>query len=227
MATPAYAGLVSTASVDALYFRRDEKGVLEQSIDALEIRLKENPKEFDSLWRLSRSLVRRGERLTVKKKKIAEFARAEKIAGEAVKIREDHAEAHYWYGISLGRLGQTRGIMRSLFMIGPMKKRMRRVLALDSHHSGAYHVLGEMYRQLPGFVGGSKRLSVENLEKALKYGPNHTSHYPALAESYIDAGRNKDAITVLKAIMDIKTPADPPEAPGHREDARLLLESLH
>jgi len=178
------------------------------------------------MWRLSRSLVRRGERLEKKKEKIAAFSRAEKGLAAALNIRDDAAEVHFWHGIALGRLGQTRGIMRSLFMIGPMKTRMRRVLALDPRHSGAYHVLGELYHQLPRLVGGSKRLAVENLEKALEYGPNHSSHYPALAEVYLAAGRKKDAIRVLEAFEGITRPADPPELAGHRKNVRRLLQRL-
>ncbi len=226
LAAPAYAQVASTAAIDALYFRRNEPGNLEKTIVALETRLREDPKEFDSLWRLGRSLVRRGERLEKKKEKIAVYARAEKEVEAALNLRDNDAEAHFWHGIAMGRLGETRGIMRSLFMIGPMKKRMRRVLALNPKHSGAYHVLGELYRQLPRFVGGSNRLSVENLEKAVEYGPNHTSHYPALAEAYLQAGRKKDALAVLKAISDVEHPADPPEAAGHYEDAARMLKKL-
>jgi tetratricopeptide (TPR) repeat protein len=223
---PTAAQLPSTAAIDALYFSRDKPGSLAKSIEDLEFRLKDNPREFDSLWRLSRSLVRRGERLDRKKDKIAAFARAEKLAAEAASIREDRAEAHYWHGIALGRHGQTRGIMRSVFMIGPIKERMARVLALDGRHSGAYHVLGEMYRQLPGFLGGSKSLAVANLEKALEYGPDHTAHYPALAEAYLDADRLEDAVRVLEAVAAVARPADPAEAAAHRADAREILKRL-
>lgn len=219
-ASPAKA--LSTATVDGLYFSRDLPGKLEATLGPLEA----EPENPDALWRLGRSWIRLGERLEGKKPRIQAFERAENALDRAIKLDASNPEAHYWRGIALGRIGQTRGILKSLFMVGPIKRGMRRVLELDPKHSGAHHVLGEMYRQLPGFAGGSHSLAVEELEKALALGPDHTAHYPALAQAYLDAGRREDAIRVLKALDAVAAPADPPEAPGHREDARRMLDAL-
>jgi tetratricopeptide (TPR) repeat protein len=225
-AAPAGASGFSTATVDALYFSRDLPGNLEKTVAMLAAQREREPKNPEVLWRLGRSLVRVGEKETVRNKKLAAFKRAMGHIEAAIELDDANPDSHFWHGIALGRRGQTKGIMRSLFMIRPMKRRMRRVLELDPKHSGAHHVLGEMYRQLPGFAGGSRTRAVAELEKALELGPDHTSHYPALAEAYIAAGRKEDAIRVLKALDSVEKPFDPPEASGHREDARRLLESL-
>jgi len=213
---------LSTSTVDSLYFTRDQPGKLEDTLPLLEA----EPDNPEALWRLGRSWVRLGERRDGKKAKLEAFERAKDALDRALKGDAESVEAHYWHGIALGRIGQTRGIMRSLFMIGPMKRGMRRVLELDPKHSGAHHVLGEMYRQLPAFAGGSRALAVAELERALELGPHHTAHYPALAQAYLDAGRREDAIRVLKALDGVKMPADPPDAEGNREEARRLLDAL-
>jgi glycerate kinase len=214
------------AEIDRLYWNRHQGDNLARSVALLEARLKAEPKDAEALWRLGRSLVRVGERQSSKKDKLAAFARAQASAERAVELAPRDAEANFIVGLAMGRLGQTRGIMRSLFMVGPMKKRMRTVLELDPRHAGAHHVLGEMLRQLPAFAGGSKAGAVRELEEAVRLEPAGTSHYPALAQAYVDAGRRDKAAETLQACVKISAPADPADAADDLQECRDTLRRL-
>ncbi|MFH2202122.1 MAG: hypothetical protein ABIJ96_03320 [Elusimicrobiota bacterium] len=211
---------------DDLYFHRHVSGRLDLSVALLEARLKDAPDDALALWRLGRSLVRVGEERTDKKEQIRIFTRAEELIGRSVAIDPESAEAHFWHGLALGRRGEARGMLRSLFMIRPLKKRMRRVLQLDPGHGGAHHVLGRMLFQLPGFAGGSKERAVEELRTALRLAPGYTANYPALAQALRDTGRTAEAREVLKAFFAVREPSDPAVVAGHRVEVESMLAEL-
>lgn len=212
--------------VDSLYFYRHQPGNLEESIKRLEELVVARPGEGDHLWRLGRSLVRFGERQDSKKDKLKAFERAEELCRKAVELKPQDADAHFWLGLAMGKRGQTRGILKSLFLLGPLRREMEAVIKLDPKHGGAYHVLGEMDMQVPGFAGGSKKRAVKNLEKALDLTPNYTAHHPALAEAYMEVGDKEKAIAVLKRAFTVTAPEDPGEFDDNLKDARELLKKL-
>lgn len=211
------------ATIDDLYLHRHIRGNLNRSVEMLEDVLKREPENPEALWRLGRNIVRLGELEPKVEAKIMMFSRAEGMIAKSISLAPGNPEAHFWYGLSLGRNGEARGILKSLFMIGPLKKRMRRVLELDPNHGGAHHVLGRMYFKLPVLAGGSNRKAVEELEKALELSPNYTANYGALAEAYIAVGAEDKAVAVLKRFGGVQEPSDPAVYEEHRKDVSKLL----
>ena len=114
-------------------------------------------------------------------------------------------------------------MMRSLFMVGPLKKRMEGALRLAPCHAPARHVLGELLWQLPGVLGGSKPGARRELEAALACDPAYTAPYPTLAEVYLDAGLKKEAAALLEKAAAVERPADPAEYPENVADLKKLL----
>ena len=57
---------------------------------------------------------------------------------------------YYWKSSNIGRWGQVKGILNSLFKAAPMKELLVKDLSLDANHPDAYFVLGQLYRELPG-----------------------------------------------------------------------------
>ena len=210
------------AAPDADYFRRDQPGRLEASNAALESAPQEDP---EVLWRLARGLVRAGERRADKKAALADYTRAEQLAGMAVSLSSASAESWYWHGVALGKQGEARGMMRSLFMVGPLKKRMEGTLRLAPCHAPAHHVLGELLWQLPGVVGGSKAGARTELEAALDCDPAYTAPYATLAEVYLDAGLKADAAALLRRLQKVDKPADPAEYSENAADLKRVLQS--
>ena len=177
-------------------------------------------------WQEGKALIKRGERRADKAEKLADFRRAEKDLEAAATANPGDALAHFWHGMSLGRLGETQGIMKSLFLIKPIRREMQETIRLDPKHGGAHRVLGEILWQVPGFAGGDKKKALEEFEAAVRLNPEHTSNYAPLAKAYIHFGRKDEAVALLRRVEAIKDPADPEEYSGDLADARRLLAKL-
>ena len=214
------------SQADSLYFHRNVGENLERAISLLKTRLGQHPEDAQALWRLGRSLEKLGERQKGRKKKLAAFGEAERALKRSIELDPNVVDSHFFLGITLGRIGQTRGILKSLFLVGPIRREMRKTLEIDPKHGGAHHVLGEMLRQIPGFAGGSKKQAVEKLEKAIELDPNTTTHYPALAQAYLDAGKPERAKAALQKIFEVKEPADPAEYDDDIKEAKEMLARL-
>ena len=211
------------AEADRLYFHRHQGRNLEDSIALLEARPGGDP---ESLWRLGRSLLRLGERRDTKKEKLGVYVRAEGLLRRAVGLSPRSAEAHYWLGIAMGRRGQTRGVIRSLFLIGPLRRKMRTVLELEPGHGGAHHVLGAMLLEIPAVAGGDKKAAVRELETAARLEPGYSPHFTALAEAYMAVGERGKAKAALERIFAIQQPADPGEYDDNVKEAHEMLGRL-
>lgn len=138
-------------------------------------------------------------------------------------LSSGNADAWYWHGVALGKQGEARGMMRSLFMVGPLKKRIEGALRIAPCHAPAHHVLGELLWQLPGFLGGSKAAARKELEAALACEPAFTAPYSTLAEVYLDAGLKKEAAALLEKATAVARPADPAEYPENVSDLKKVL----
>jgi tetratricopeptide (TPR) repeat protein len=226
LAAPASIPSAALAEADRLYFHRDQSQNLEGSISLLEAQLKIFPDRPALLWRLGRSLVRLGERQDAKPEKLAAYTRAEKLLKKAVELSPRDPQAHYWLGLAMGRRGQVRGILRSLFLVVPLRREMRTVLELDPKNGGAHHVLGEMLMEIPVLAGGDKQQGVKELELAARLEPDYAPHFIDLAEAYLAVGQKAKAKAALERIAVIRSPADPGEYDENIQEAREMLKKL-
>ena len=218
---PGLAVAADLAAVDKLYFHRDQPGKLDESI-----KQSEGAADGESLWRLCRAKIRRGEKWEKKSQRLADYESAKTDCEKSVALSSGSADAHYWLGVSMGRWGQTNGIMKALFMIKPIKREMAETLRLDPNQGGAHHVLGEILWQVPGFAGGDKKKALAEFEAAVQVSPTRTSSYLPLAEAYLYYKRTDDAVRALKSVETIKDPADPAEYPENLADARKLAAEI-
>lgn len=79
-----------------------------------------------------------------------------------VKIDDHNANFHYKYGGALGMKALSVSKLKALGLIGDIKHSFLRAAELNPEHIDTRWALVELYIQLPGIVGGSKR-------KALKF----------------------------------------------------------
>lgn len=220
------ASAADPSAADALYFHRNEPQKLDQALAAYDELLKASPDDPALLWRKGRALMRRGEKQARKAEKLADYLSAEDLLKRSVELGPKDAEAHFFYGVTMGRRGETQGILKSLFLIKPIKKEMAEVLRLDPNHGGAHRVLGEILWQVPGFAGGDKKKAVAEFEDAVRLSPDYTANYEPLAEAYRKYGRKDDAIAVLKKGLAVTSPLDPAAAPDDQADLKKLLDKL-
>lgn len=225
-AAPARAAGVDLQALDQLYWHRNEGKNLDENLRGLDALLAASPEDPELLWRKGRALFRRGEGQARKAEKLADYISAEDFIKRAVDRDPSGADAHFWYGVAMGRRGETQGILKSLFLIKPIRREMQETLRLDPGHGGAHRVLGEILWQVPGFAGGDKKKALAEFETAVRLSPNYTANYQPLAEAYVRYGRKAEAISLLKRLETITQPSDPAAYPGDLSDAKMLLATL-
>ena len=80
--------------------------------------------------------------------------------------KNDHsANYHYKYGGALGMKALDVSKIKALTLIGDIKRSFLRAAELDKSHIDTRWALVELYMQLPGIVGGSKKKSLKYAEE--------------------------------------------------------------
>lgn len=77
-----------------------------------------------------------------------------------VEANDSNANYHYKYGGVLGMKALSVSKFKALSIIGDVKKAFKKAADLDPKHIDARWALVELYMQLPGIVGGSKKKSL-------------------------------------------------------------------
>lgn len=212
---------------DLLYLTRDSDDHLAHGTKILHALAQTHPEVQDEvLWRLSRTEKWLGDEATGKTKQLAHYEQAEALAKEGIKVNDRCVECHFWLGVAYGKIGVLRGVLNSLFLIGPIETEMQTVLRLNPQHSGAHHVLGVVYRMIPWFAGGSLEKSIEELAQAVRLNSFSTIHYLELARSYAAAGMKDKGLEILNALEQVTAPYDPTQAKTDRVQAAQLRQEL-
>jgi len=213
---------------DTLYARRDDLASAQQAAAIWQTRLQQNPKDFESAWKLARarywlgSHAPEGERRAFLEQGIA-------AARAAAAIEPDKPEGHFWLAANMGTLAESFGLRQGLKYRGEIKNELLTVLRLDPafQQGSADRALGRWYYKVPGLFGGSDRKSEEHLRRSLTYNPSSTASLYFLAETLIDLKRKSEARTILDRL--IAAPLDPAWAAEDREfkeKARRLIVTL-
>jgi tetratricopeptide (TPR) repeat protein len=163
--------------------------------------------EYDVYWRLSRILYYIGEHTEKKKEKKGIFARGVYYAEKAVELEPEKPDGHYWLGVNHGKVGETRGVLKSLALVKPIKNAMNKVIELERSYEdgGPDRVLGRVFFKLPGFAGGDKKKSLEHLLKSKEYGPEDALTRIYLAETYLALKEKDKAREELEYVLDMES----------------------
>jgi tetratricopeptide (TPR) repeat protein len=106
-------------------------------------------------WRAARETLELGDNAEDRKESkeaiLKYFEEGEKYADMAIAADPQNNLGYYWKSSNIGRWGQVKGILNSLAKAQPMKELLLKDLSLDATHPDAYFVLGQLYRELPGF----------------------------------------------------------------------------
>ena len=212
---------------DLLFLTREDDDHLASCERLLESLRESHPEAKDEiLWRLSRLEKWVGDQAQTADQKLAHYQKSEALAKEAIAANERCAECHFWLGVSYGNIGQTRGVLQSLFLVAPIEREMEITLSLNPQHSGAHHVLGVVYRLIPSFIGGSLDKSIAELSTAVQLNRSSTAHYLELARSYEAAGMREKEMEVLDEMDRVTGPYDPTEAKVDRRHAAEMRQQL-
>ena len=106
-------------------------------------------------WRLARAWLNLGDeaedRGIVDEELLSFFEQGEAQAQKAIDADPSNHLGYYWKSANIGRWGQIKGILNSLFKAKPMRDLLRQAVEAEPDHADSYYVLGQLYEQVPGF----------------------------------------------------------------------------
>jgi hypothetical protein len=186
-----------------------------------------NPTDEHCLYLWCRAHLQKGDNARTKAEKLAYFRGAKAIAETLIALNDRSDEGHCWWGVAQGRIGQTRGVLNSLFMVSGLKKAFGRTLELNPSNPTALDALGVLYYELPGFAGGSLAKSEQYYLRGIASAPNYTLLRLDLAKVYVKEKRLYAAraqLDTLLATTDAKYPGDTDL--DDKPEARQLLKQI-
>ena len=166
-------------------------------------------------------------RATTAEAKLAAYDRGREIGQRAAELAPKSHDAHLWYAINTARWGETKGVLRSLFLLPTIRRELDTLLELDPRSVRAHILAGNVLLEVPGFAGGDRAKAEEHFKKALEIDPRFTNARVDLARVYIADARYADARRELQRVVDETSPsviADWTVKDAPR--ARKLLESI-
>lgn len=189
-----------------------EAAAFQQAAPIVEELLAKYPNTYEVLWKAAK-FYEKSARFTAAPLKAYEKGKA--LAEKAVSLFPDRVEGHYWLASLMGRVGEEKGILNSLFMVKPMKAELDRCLEIDPKFPDTYYVLGLLYWKVPGWPVsiGDKKLAVQYAAQAVQLRPESFVFRWGLYEAYQAAGKRQEAESTLQQI--IKQPA----AAGYEKEA--------
>jgi tetratricopeptide (TPR) repeat protein len=168
-----------------------------------------------------------GDRAQTKKAKLDYYQKGADWGRRAIKADDRYAEAHLWYMVNLGRIGQTKGVLNSLGMVPDLKREINRALELDPRLTPALDARAMLYYELPGLFGGDLNKSLAALNQGIAIDSNYTILYVDMAKVLIKKKDFEKARWYLNRCLAVTDPTYPADcALDDKPDAERLLKEI-
>ena len=222
-------GSQGTASdPDVLYAGRARIDRAFEAAAIWEGRLAGGSADFEAAWKLARACYWLGGHAPASDRR-NQFERGIEAGRRAVAIDAARPEGHFWLAANMGTLAESFGLRAGLRYRGAVKRELEKVLTIDpSYGQGlADRGLGRWYLRVPSLFGGSKKKSVEHLQRALTYDSGAAATHLFLAETYLAMDRPEKAAAELRRVLDAPLhPSWVPEVGEFQHRAATLLAAL-
>jgi hypothetical protein len=218
-------GAQTAADPDAIYRERATPGRAREAAVIWEQRLAANPRDFESAWKLARTMYWLGGHEPEREQRRA-LERGVEVARQAATLQPSRPEGHFWLAANMGTLAESFGLRQGLKYRGAIKDALETVLRLDPAfmQGSADRALGRWYFKVPGLFGGNKKKSEEHLRRSLTYFPDSTVSRFFLAETLFELDRDADARAELQKVLDAPASEDwVPEDLEYKQKARERL----
>jgi tetratricopeptide (TPR) repeat protein len=224
----AVAGAATTDRAEYMFFNRHVNPTwLDSAYNLLAAAHKADPTDEHCLYLWSRIHIQKGDDASTKAGKLSYFGRAKAIAETLIGLNGRYDDGHCWWGVAQGRIGQTRGVLNSLFMVSGLKKAFGRALELNPGNPTALDAFGVLYYELPGFAGGDLDKSEKYFKRGIESAPDYTLLRLDLAKVYIRQKRWLVARTQLNALLATTDPLYPGDTEiDDKPEARKLLKQI-
>jgi len=204
---------------DEYYGQLKDKEALEEYLAAVKL----DPKNYEALWKLSRSYVDVGDLVSPKEKDYEEqqktlYKNAQTYARKAVAANPNDTWGHFYLSAALGKYALMLGKKDQINMSKEIKTAIDKAIELDPNNDLAYHALGRWQRRMAE-IGGVKRVmgsifyssipkgSFEESEKALKKAvelkPDYINHRLELGRTYVSLKKYDLAAQEFQKCLDL------------------------
>jgi len=172
-------------------------------------------------WKFARSSYWVGVRTATKADKELIFDDAYKAVRPYYDSGSNNVPTNYWFALSAGKYGKIHGVLKSLFLVKPMKTAANKVVSKDPGYEdgSAYTILGAIEYEVPG---GDKKKTIEYCNKKIGYEPNDISANLYLGKAYYDT----KAYAKAKERLDILIANAKPETADEKADVAEAKELL-
>jgi tetratricopeptide (TPR) repeat protein len=166
-------------------------------------------------------------RARTQEEKLDAYDRGRQAAQRAVELEPKNATARFWFATNTARWGQTKGIVRSLFLLPTVQREIETILELDPKLTAVYSLAGNVYYEVPALLGGDLEKAEAMFRKGLGQDPKFTGFRVGLAKVLIKKGRYAEARREIQAVLDEKEPRNLADwTLKDSKEARALLESI-
>ena len=144
-------------------------------------------------WKYSRAAFDRAEYSTNNAERAAIAVQGIAACRDALKRESNSAPAHYYLGMNLGQLAQTK-TLGALRIVDEMEREFKAAAKLDEHfdHAGPDRNLGLLYFEAPTLGSiGSRAKARKHLERAVELAPDFPENRLNLAEACVKWGDKK------------------------------------
>jgi tetratricopeptide (TPR) repeat protein len=211
----------------------------QKALDKLLQAEKMDQKNFNVLWRLSRSYVDIGEHLpnktdAEKEKQLEYYQKAFDYADKAVKAKPDSANGYIRRAIANGRVALFKGVWSAIDFVKQAKADCEKALSIDPNNATAYYIFGRTHAKLcekSKMIRWPLGLGWANMDESLKYYDKAVALRPAFILYRLDAARaynEEDNITKAKEfLVSISAlPKQDEDDDQYKREAKELLEKI-
>jgi len=163
-------------------------GSLESAYQQAHQQFQADTNNADIAWKLARASF---DMSTLQKVPAAEAKYAEEgiaAARRSLALNTNSAPAHYYLGMDIGQLADTKRNLSALRMVKDMEREFTAARDLDKHfdYAGPDRNLGLLYRDAPSFGSvGSRSKARQHLEEAVSLAPEFPENRLNLLEVYL------------------------------------------
>jgi tetratricopeptide (TPR) repeat protein len=166
-------------------------------------------------------------RATSEDEKLAAYDRGREAGRRAVELDPKSVLGHLWYAVNVARWGQTKGVVRSLFLLPMVREEIRTLLELAPDVAAVHALAGNVDLEVPEPLGGDLDRAEAAFRKGLQLDPSFTGIRVGLAKVLVKRNRLDEARRELQAVLDEHDPSNRADwTMKDVPDARRLLESI-
>lgn len=162
--------------------------------------------DAEAAWQFSRACFDQADNAASSSDRARFAAEGMAAAQQALAVDNNSAAAHYYLGMNIGQLANTKHSLSGLRLVKDMEREFSAARLLDEHfdEAGPDRNLGLLYEQTPVLISiGSRSKAREHLEKSVALAPDFPENRLNLIEGYLKWDYRAEAVSALKELEKI------------------------